>query len=290
MLLIALLLLHLNDYLSIGYKKIQITSPNATFSLNYTLDYIFLFDYPNLYQVKAKFLDMTESEIIYPSSYGFAGQFLTEVEILPLRNGSHTVQIYSLPKDYCSHNYVSYFSDQHHKTRLSWSNVNSQSFQVCYMYQFPENKVKLTAYLNANGLTTASYAQKEDYINGNFSGKIIPKYTKVTFDLNDGLIVRVQGYSSATSNFDLSIKPTSSSSNDIKGFTSLPFYFVVMPNGYDFLTDLEIQLHSMRESLINLSLDSILGITLASTILFLVLTLTSIFFLKKFNCIKKKDK
>lgn len=277
-----------SEFLTPGYNTVNIPDNGRNFSLNYTLDYIFLFDFPNSYQIKLKFLDMIEPEIINPSSYGFSGQLLTDVEITPLTNNPHMIQLFSLPRSYCSHNYISYFSDQHQKTKLSWGNVLSDNFQICYLYQFPGKQIKLKAQLNANELSNASYALPSDYIHGNFSGKIISKSTE--FDLEDGIIVRIQGYSSSSSNFELSIKPIKSQQTNNYNFASLPFYYIAEPNGYNFQNDLNVQLEIMRERFLTLSLANILGIVLASVILLLVIILTFIFFLQKFELIKKKKK
>lgn len=289
MLLLSFLFLRENVYIEPGYNPVLIPDYGLNISLNYTLDNIFLFDYPNSYQIKVKFLDMIEPEIINPNSYGFSGQFLTNVEIKPEKPGSHIIQLFSLPKDYCSHNYISYFFDQHQKTRLYWSNTKQENFQICYLYQFPGRQARLTAKLNANSLSNASYASPKNYINNDFAGTPISKSTE--FDLDDGMIIRVQGHSSSSSSsFELSIKPKKSQSNSINNFASLPFYFVVSSDGLKFEDDLDVQLQSMPERFLNLSITNILGITLSAAILLLVIIFTTSFLIQKFNCFKNKKK
>lgn len=288
MLLLSFLFLR-DEIMEPGYNTVIIPDAGKKISLNYTLDYIFLFDYPTTYQVKVKFLDMIESETINPSFYGFSGQFLTEVEMKPSVKGSHVIQLFSLPKNFCSHNYVSYFSDQHQTTNLHWSNTKKEYFQICYFYQFPEKQAKLTAKLISNSFSNASYILPQNYARNNFTGTAISKFTE--FDLSNGIIVRIQGYSSLSpSNFELSIKPKKSQSTNLNNFASIPFYFILTPDGYRFEDDLEVQFQTMRERLVKLHFSNILGIALSALILLVVIASTTVFFLKKFNCIKNKKK
>ncbi|OHT11576.1 hypothetical protein TRFO_18942 [Tritrichomonas foetus] len=287
MILIFLFCFRNEDYMTPGYRTTTFSDSVKNFNLNYTLDNIFLFDNISFYTIKVKFLDMTEPETIQPMENGFSGHFMTEVEITSLTNGTHSIQIYSLPKGYCSHNYVSYYSYQQQTTRINWSITNPEKFIVCYLHQFPGHNVHLKAKLSTSSLSEASYLLPSDYMYGNYSGTPIPRSKTTEFMLQDGLIIRLKGESSQTNSyFDLVSRPLGTSKSEAKSFNSLPFYFVVSKQGYNFLNDINISLSKVPYTLFQLSIEAIYGLTLSIIIFVLVITLTTVFFCQKLNCLK----
>lgn len=269
-----------DDPMNPGYWTYIYSDSTISFDLNYSYDAVFLLDDPNSYIINVKFLDMVEYQSITPQGFGFAGQFLTNVAFISTNNDTHSIQIYILPKEYCSHNYITYYSMTSQRFRTSWDTLSKDHFQVCYLYQSIANDAKLTAKLNADTLSNAAYAYPEDYKGGTFHGHDIPHSENVGFDLKNGLIVRLQGKSHPSSEFDLTVKPFDSSKNESHLVSSLPFYYVVTPYGYNFLDDIKIHFEIKSNKLVNLSPKEIGGIAMAGMI-FLVVILVTLWFLFK---------
>ena len=275
------------DVSGLGYRRIDASEQSNTFILDRSLDTVFVFDcWSDNFLVKGLGIDMTEYAVMQPNSIGFASYFLEKVEIVAWDSAKHVFQVFTLPKDYCNHKVAAFSPFAKQTSVVSWG-VLKNYFNLCFVSQSPATNSSIEVTLRADTpATTAAYATPEMYSGGDFNGERIANKKSVSVRLTDGMIIRLHGATSGTgSEFESMVSPVDAQEWNDRAFVALPYYFLPVEHGYNYVSELGIGIESWQTMLFTLSNAAIVGVTI-SVVSMLAIIIGLIIFVR--NLLKNK--
>ena len=253
------------NFTGIGYHQIETEDDTMNFILNFEMDGIFILDnWSDNYQIWGRGLDMTEPTVMVPNSIGFVTYFLDQVIIQANDAGVHKLQFFSLPKEYCNHKVAAFSPFAKQTTLVNWTSLDSY-FNLCFISQENGSDSSIHFLLKAETQATrAVYSTPEEYSKGEFIGTQIENGKTTPVDLTDGMIVRLHG---ANSNSQSLLKGTVKSDQEQdwneRSFVRLPYYFIPVETGYNYVEELGISLYSWETSKYTITVVQIIGVTIS---------------------------
>ena len=263
----------------IGYRKIHASDQSNTFILDRSLDTVFIFDsWSDSFLIKGLGLDMSEFSLMKPNSIGFVTYFLDEIEIVSRDTAQHRLQTFTLPKDFCHHKIAALSPFQKSTNVIHW-NMMKTYFNLCFVAQTPEINASIQMSLTASTpATTAAYAGPDRYSDGEFDGERVPNGRSTTIELADGVIVRLHGATSrSVSEFETIVDPAEAEEWNNHALVALPYYFLPVETGYDYVSELGLGMESWETTLFTLSNAAIVGVTLSGASLLAIIISLLIF-------------